>query len=95
VKKNTAFNGSSDSILKPEMGNEVSSQQMGQREDISGEGPGQNQPQNQNQNCAMQHLKLADWESSGIQLHEPIPINKNPVLRLSLDTRIHLKQINF
>jgi hypothetical protein len=36
----------------------------------------------------MQHLKLADWESSGIRLHEPIPINKNQVLRLSLDTRV-------
>ena len=75
-------------ILKPEMGNEVSSQQVVQREDISGDVHGQNQPQNQNQNCAMQHLKLADWESSGIRLHEPIPINKNQVLRLSLDTRV-------
>ena len=31
------------------------------------------------ENCAMQHLKLADWEKAGIRLHEPIPFNKNQV----------------
>jgi hypothetical protein len=30
-------------------------------------------------NCAMQHLKLADWEKSGIRLHEPNPVNKTQV----------------
>ena len=59
------------------MGNEASSEQIAQRgvqEDLQ-----TGNVFSQNQNCALQHLKLADWEKSGIRIHDPIPINRNQV----------------
>ena len=61
------------------MGNEVSSQKFVHREeDVSGNVIGQNQ------NCAMQHLKLADWEKAGVRLFEPAQFQRPQVCRCKL-----------